>query len=161
MIARAVAKSHAKDFSEPQRAAELLGGVKTLGARIATPMAAHDVLLKGLPGTALTHLLGGLTVLQGGAALEKAVGMSLRTFQRRKDAPTTPLSQDQSARAWKFAEILARATHVFGDQRAAETWLDKPAMGLDNRRPIDLLATPAGSRLVENFLQQLEYGVYV
>ena len=93
-------------------------------------------------------------------SLEKAVGMSLRTFQRRKDAPAKPLSQEQSGRTWKFAEILAKATDVFGSQGEAEQWLERPAIGLDQRRPIDLLATPAGIELVEQYLERLAYGVY-
>lgn len=86
--------------------------------------------------------------------------MSLRTFQRRKDAPDKPLSQEQSGRTWKFAEILAKATEVFGSQEEAEQWLERPAIGLDQRRPIDLLATPAGVELVEQYLTRLAYGVY-
>ncbi|TIY10108.1 MAG: DUF2384 domain-containing protein, partial [Mesorhizobium sp.] len=39
-------------------------------------------------------------------------------------------------------------------------WLERPAIGLDQRRPIDLLATPAGVELVEDYLERLEYGVY-
>lgn len=42
---------------------------------------------------------------------------------------------------WLFAETLAKATDVFGTQERAEEWLAKPAMGLDRRRPIDLLQT--------------------
>ena len=38
--------------------------------------------------------------------------------------------------------------------------LERPAIGLDQRRPIDLLATPAGAKLVEDFLSRVEYGVY-
>ncbi len=87
--------------------------------------------------------------------------MSLRTFQRHSEDPAKPLSQDQSGRTWKFAEILAKATTVFGSQKEAEQWLEQPAIGLDQRRPIDLLATPAGVEIVEDFLTQLEYGVYV
>jgi putative toxin-antitoxin system antitoxin component (TIGR02293 family) len=34
------------------------------------------------------------------------------------------------------------------------------ATGLNQRRPIDLLASPAGVALVEDFLVRLEYGVY-
>jgi putative toxin-antitoxin system antitoxin component (TIGR02293 family) len=47
-----------------------------------------------------------------------------------------------------------------GSQEAAEQWLERPAIGLDQRRPIDLLSTPAGVELVETFLERLEYGVY-
>jgi putative toxin-antitoxin system antitoxin component (TIGR02293 family) len=57
--------------------------------------------------------------------------------------------------------ILAKATEMFGSQQEAEQWLERPAIGLNRRRPIDLLATPAGVELVEDFLKRLEYGVYV
>jgi putative toxin-antitoxin system antitoxin component (TIGR02293 family) len=86
--------------------------------------------------------------------------MSLRTYQRRKDALAKPLSQEQSGRTWKFAEILSKATDVFGSQQEAEQWLERPAIGLDQRRPIDLLATPAGVELVEEYLERMVYGVY-
>ncbi|MEA2728511.1 MAG: hypothetical protein QOF70_2986 [Acetobacteraceae bacterium] len=86
--------------------------------------------------------------------------MSLRTIQRRKDASMKPLNQEQSGRTWKFAEILAKATAVLGSQDQAEEWLQQPAMGLDQRRPIDLLATQAGAEIVQEFLGRLEYGVY-
>ncbi|MDB5404164.1 MAG: uncharacterized protein JWQ55_6182 [Rhodopila sp.] len=86
--------------------------------------------------------------------------MSLRTIQRRKDASMKPLNQEQSGRIWKFAEILAKATAVLGSQDQAEEWLQQPAMGLDQRRPIDLLATQAGAEIVQEFLGRLEYGVY-
>ena len=47
-----------------------------------------------------------------------------------------------------------------GSQQAAEQWLERPAVGLDQRRPIDLSSTPAGLALVEDFLERVEYGVY-
>lgn len=146
--------------AELQRVADLLGGDKTFGGSLTEPLEAHEKLLQGLPGQALGHLLDNLMVLKKGESLEAAVGMSLRTFQRRKDIPSKPLSKDQSGRAWKFAEILARATTVFGTQQAAEQWLERPAIGLNERRPIDLLATQAGVDVVEEFLARLEYGVY-
>lgn len=153
-----VSTSPARDF---ERIVALLGGAKVLQQQLTGPLDAHELLLKGLPGTALTHLVASFAILQPTTSLEKAIGMSLRTFQRRKEAPTKPLSQEQSGRTWKFAEILARATAVLGSQEEAEQWLERPALGLDGRRPIDLLATPAGVELVEDFLRRLEYGVYV
>lgn len=145
---------------ELARVAALLGGARILRHPLRNPIDAHEMLLLGLPGKALRHLVDNLSVLGKTASLEKAVGMSLRTFQRRRDAPDKPLSQEQSGRAWKFAEILAKATAVFGTQQEAEQWLERPAIGLDQRRPIDLLATPAGVEIVEDFLERIEYGVY-
>ncbi|MEA2790098.1 MAG: hypothetical protein QOG73_2504 [Acetobacteraceae bacterium] len=143
-----------------QLVADLLGGSKVLRHRLNSSLDAHEMLLQGIPGAALMHLAEHLAVLRKSASFEKAVGMSLRTMQRRKEAPAKLLSQEQSGRTWKFAEILARATVVLGSQEEAEQWLERPAMGLDQRRPIDLLATPAGVEIVQDFLGRLEYGVY-
>jgi putative toxin-antitoxin system antitoxin component (TIGR02293 family) len=150
----------APEAAELQRVGELLGGARVLRHALNNPLDAHEMLVRGLPGKALRHLLDNLLILKKTGPLERAVGMSLRTFQRRKSAPARPLSQEQSGRAWKFAEILAKATSVLGSQQEAEQWLERPAIGLDQRRPIDLLATPAGVELVETFLERLEYGVY-
>jgi putative toxin-antitoxin system antitoxin component (TIGR02293 family) len=58
------------------------------------------------------------------------------------------------------AAISAKAVEVFGSKEDAEQWLRSPAMGLDGRRPIDLLESPEGKQLVEEFLGRLEFGVY-
>jgi putative toxin-antitoxin system antitoxin component (TIGR02293 family) len=58
-------------------------------------------------------------------------------------------------------EILAQATKVFGSKGDAEAWMERPALGLDGHKPIDLLSTPAGMKLVKDFLSQIEYCVYV
>jgi hypothetical protein len=52
-----------------------------------------------------------------------------------------PLNQEQSGRTRKFAEVLAKATTVFGSREEVERWLKRPAIGLEQWRPIDLLAT--------------------
>jgi putative toxin-antitoxin system antitoxin component (TIGR02293 family) len=141
------------------RVTELLGGAKLLGRCVTSSLDAHEMLLRGLPGLALDHLARQLTHIRPGS-LEKALGMSSRTYQRRKDAPGKPLSKEQSGRAWTFVKILAKAMDTFGSQANAERWLERPAIGLDQRCPIDLLATPAGIELVEAYLTRLNYGVY-
>ncbi len=143
-----------------QQVVKLFGGMELLRHPVTNTLDVHEMLLEGLPGEALRHLVDGFVVLQKTASLEKAVGMSLRTFQRRRDEPDRPLSQEQSGRTWKFAEILARATTLFGSQQEAEKWLERPAAGLERHCPLDLLSTPAGLEIVEDFLGRLEYGVY-
>jgi putative toxin-antitoxin system antitoxin component (TIGR02293 family) len=120
----------------------------------------HDICAAGLPGAALEHLVGSVGILQNPAVFETALGMSIRTYQRRREESEKPLSPEQSGRVWQFAEILVQAVAVFGAQADAEDWLLQPAMGLNRRRPIDLLASPSGVALLEDFLGRLEYGVY-
>lgn len=139
----------------------LLGGRAAIGRPVRNSMEAHDLLLSGLPSAALLHLTGVVSAPFAGQVIEKAIGISLRTLQRRRrDAAETVLNVEQSNRTWKFAEILARATEILGTEEAAETWLNSPAIGLDHRRPIDLLATPVGTEAVETYLTRIEYGVY-
>lgn len=140
---------------------EVLGGGKVFpkGRTPTTDLEAHEVLVRGLPGASVGYLVDHLEHLDW-PAVEKAVAMSLRTFQRVRHEKK-PLDPDRSSRLWKFAEVLAKATAVFGTQQKAEEWLAKPALGLNGHRPIDLLATQTGTELVEQFLERLDYGVYV
>ncbi|PWC39485.1 antitoxin Xre/MbcA/ParS toxin-binding domain-containing protein [Azospirillum sp. TSO35-2] len=142
-----------------QRVTDLLGGPRVFKRPVVTQLDAHNAIKTGLPGGALYHLVTHLRVLKP-ASIESAVGMSVRTYQRRKGAPDKPLSPEQGGRTWKLAEILARASEVFGSQEEAEQWLERPAIGLDNNRPLDLLDTPAGVEMVEDYLGRMASGVY-
>jgi putative toxin-antitoxin system antitoxin component (TIGR02293 family) len=137
----------------------LLGGRRVLGSMVISELDAHEMLRRGLPRAALIKLVDNLHVIQVDEASE-ALGMSVRTLQRHKNTPVVRLDVQQSGRTWKFAEILAKATHVLGSQDEAEQWLRRPAIGLDQQRPIDLLTTPAGVQLVEDYLGRLEYDGY-
>jgi putative toxin-antitoxin system antitoxin component (TIGR02293 family) len=144
------------------RTVALLGGRRTLRRAVRSRLEAHDLLQQGLPGHALKHLVDYVGILRAhdNSSMEKAVGISLRTYQRRMEALDRLLSPEQSGRTWKFAEVLGRATDIFGSQAEAEEWLDRPAMALEQRKPIDLLSTPAGVESIEDHLTRLEYGVY-
>ena len=138
----------------------LLGGDALFARPVRDRLDAHEIILSGFPNKALRSLVRNVPVMQQPDVMEKALGISLRTYQRRKEALDKPLSPEQSGRTWKFAEILARAIDIFGSQPEAERWLEQPAIGLEQRRPIDLLSTPAGLETLEDHLTRLEYGVY-
>jgi putative toxin-antitoxin system antitoxin component (TIGR02293 family) len=138
----------------------LLGGRETLHQGLASRLDAHEMLLSGLPWSALSHLSRQLVLLGKDGLLETAIGISPRTFQRNQAEPGRRLSLEQSGRTWKFAEILSRAIAIFGSQEDAENRLRQNSIALEQRRPIDLLQSPAGVELVEQHLTRLEYGVY-
>ena len=146
-------------ISGAAEASNLLGGRKVLGSSIESELDAHELLRRGLPRAALSTLVENLHVISVDEASE-ALGVSVRTLQRHKHGPVVRLDVQQSGRAWRFAEILAKATRVLGSQEEAEQWLKRPAIGLDRQRPVDLLTTPAGAKMVETYLGRLEYGVY-
>ena len=136
-----------------------LGGRHVFKKSITSKLDVHEVILKGLPGGVLIYMVKHIQTMKP-ADVGQAVGVSIRTVQRRTGSPQKLLNQDQSGRAWKFAEILTTAAQVFGNQSEAEKWLTTPAMALNQRRPVDLLASPAGVEMVEQLLGRLQYGVY-
>ncbi|WP_420411144.1 type II toxin-antitoxin system Xre/ParS family antitoxin [Roseibium sp.] len=147
--------------NDATRAYRLLGGRKIMKRPVNDSLDAHDIIVQGLPAKSLLHLVEGVHVLSTGDVLNKAIGISIRTLQRRKsDTKQKLLSTEQSSRAWRFAGIIAQATDIMGSQEAAEAWILEPAIGLNNRRPIDLLETAAGAEAVGNYLTRMEYGVY-
>ncbi len=138
----------------------ILGGPKTLGGSIPrNRLEVHAALTQGLPNKAAVHLVEGLYRLPVDDALN-AIGFAARSWQRHKSDTKGHLNAERSSRAWKFAEVLAKASKVFGSQEQAERWLDQPATGLNRQRPVNLLRTQTGTELVEEFLERLEYGVY-
>lgn len=134
-----------------------------LSAATADPtqaLAAHDALVAGLPAVTLLRAVENCALLRDQKVFESVMAMSLRTYHRLRDAPGKRLDLGTSGRLWHFSEVMARAVDVLGGQQAAEAWMAAPQPGLEQRRPIDLLATPAGTALVQDLLDRMDYGVY-
>lgn len=146
--------------TETQNVADLLGGKTVLRRNLTSPLEAHEAVAVGLPSGAIVHLTKSLGSVVANTAFDAAIGMSVRTLQRRKAAAEKPLTADQGGKAWRFAEILLQATRVFGSQAEAEAWMQKPATALDRKTPLELMATVPGAEMVETLLERLEYGVY-
>jgi uncharacterized protein (DUF2384 family) len=64
-----------------------------------------------------------LCILRWDEALAKAVGMSVRTYQRHASGAARPLNPEQVGEP-VLAEILARARPFSGQE--AEQWLERP-----------------------------------
>jgi putative toxin-antitoxin system antitoxin component (TIGR02293 family) len=57
-------------------------------------------------------------------------------------------------------DVIERATEILGSREAAENWFNSPQLGLGWNRPVDLLATPEGTEMVETLLGRIYFGVY-
>lgn len=66
-----------------------------------------------------------------------------------------------ATRRERYKAALAEATKVFGDEKRARQWMREPAIGLNRQLPAELVATAEGAELVQTYLAQIEYGVYV
>ena len=128
---------------------------------IENPIELHERIAAGLPRRTMVYLIDGMTILTL-AEIFGALNMSSRTWHRIKadKLRSAPLNADQSARVWNLAEVLAMAEEVVGSREDAEAWLATRAIGLNSRRPIDLLATPQGAELVKTLLERIAHGVY-
>ena len=142
-----------------QQVVDLLGGRRVFRREIRSMLDVHDALNARLPKLALGNVAHSVVVLTQ-VEVANALGVSVRTLQRSAEHEDTPLTREQSGRAWKLGEILARATDALGNRKQAETWLRAESVALGGRRPIELLTTTAGTELVEQLLGRIEHGVY-
>ncbi len=127
----------------------------------ANELEVHDLLHQGLPIARLRDVMASLRVLKIPEVVEKALGISPRTWIRWKRRPADDrIDPTTSSRLWTFVQILDLSRRVFGRQEDAEDWLQRPAMALDWRRPIDLLDTSAGIEAVQTLLGRLLYDVF-
>jgi putative toxin-antitoxin system antitoxin component (TIGR02293 family) len=93
--------------------------------------------------------------------IRRIVGKPIRKSQRQgDDSKTARLNLEQSAMAFQYAKVLEHATTVFGTQRLAEEWLDRPCKHLADNVPLDLIDNSLGFQVVEDYLERVELGVY-
>lgn len=69
------------------------------------------------------------------------------------------LSREESDKAVRVARITAMTEQVFGEPDRAWRWLRKPKSRFAGKTPMEMLATEAGARLVEEIVQQVDHGM--
>ena len=68
------------------------------------------------------------------------------------------LNQEQSERALRVAEVLARAEEIFGREKA-HLWLRRPTSALEGVTPLSLLDTQPGADAVLNLPGRIDHGI--
>ena len=71
-----------------------------------------------------------------------------------------PLSKEESDKAVRVARIAAMAEQVFGEPERAWRWLRKPKRRFEGKTPLEMLASEAGARLVEEMIGQIDHGIF-
>ena len=132
---------------------------RILGVRgkIVTLLDVSDRIVIGLPPRSLDRVKALLQLSD--RQMSAALGVSLKTIGRARRTPDRRLSPGISDRLFRLARVFAAAREVLGDEDAARSWLRSAQLGLNNRIPMDLLSTEAGTREVEDLLGRIEYGV--
>jgi putative toxin-antitoxin system antitoxin component (TIGR02293 family) len=123
-----------------------------------TPLETHDLVTRGIGVASLRRFMNAYQLLDNDQIC-KVIGTSERTLQRAAEQ-ARPLDTNVSDRALRLASVTSQAIDVLGSQEAAERWLASPALGLDGRKPIDLLQSTEGTDLVKTLLTRMDYDVY-
>jgi putative toxin-antitoxin system antitoxin component (TIGR02293 family) len=79
-----------------------------------------------------------------------------RTLAHRREHGR--LNQEQSERALRVAEVLARAEEIFGREKA-HLWLRRATAALEGETPLGLLDTQPGVEAVLNLLGRIDHGI--
>ena len=135
--------------------AEYLGGRQALGRDIRSDLDLDDAIRSGLPVTSVE------SVVRAGALRARelhALVIPRRTLAHRKRRGGR-LSSEQSDRLARVVRVVTSAEDAIGDGAKAARWLRKPNRALQGRRPLDLLASDAGARVVEQELGRIEHGL--
>jgi putative toxin-antitoxin system antitoxin component (TIGR02293 family) len=126
-----------------------------LGTAAATDQESIDLVEAGLSLKILERLL------QRGLSRQEisAVIIRPRTLKHRRSR-REPLSREESERAVRTARVLARAQAVLGSREAALQWMRTPKRRFKGKRPLQMIATEPGGRLVEEMLIQIDEGMF-
>lgn len=111
--------------------------------------------LKGVPATRFFEIadLTGYRREQ----LAQVFDTSLKTFQRY-EREQRKLNPQDSEKVLKIMALFQTGESVFGSAAAFRRWMDKPAYGLGDQVPFDLLHTSGGIDLLMDELMRIEYG---
>jgi len=88
------------------------------------------------------------------------VVIPLRTLKHRRQRKE-PLNLEESDRLGRVARIYELAVHVYGDREDGKEWLLEPKDRFDQKTSLAMLRSTAGERAVEEFLIQIDEGMFV
>ena len=137
-------------------AAEHLGGRKTLGCDVRSDADLARAVEDGLP-TECLQALGRHGVSDHEIHV---LIINPRTLSHRRHRAQR-LTVEESDRAARVARSVALTEWTFGNPAKAHAWLHGELGILGGRRPIDMIRTHAGSRIVENVLARIAWGAPV
>lgn len=124
------------------------------GQSIDNPMVTVMMANKGIPSSTFDDVS---KLFGRKERLADLLNISVKTMQRyqKEKKNLNPLNGEM---VLKFIALFKQGLIVFGLRKAFLNWLDKPAIGLGNNRPFDLLKTSNGIDLVKEELVRIEYG---
>jgi putative toxin-antitoxin system antitoxin component (TIGR02293 family) len=135
--------------------AERLGGQHVLKRVVESDFDLMEAIERGLPIAAVESVISDGTF--SASEIHELV-LPRRTFSHRKQKGQD-LTADESDRLTRAVRLAGRAEEAIGNAEKAARWLRKPNRALLGKRPLDLLGSDVGARMVEQVLGRIEYGL--
>lgn len=86
------------------------------------------------------------------------LNISYKTLGRKKE--TDILDSISSSISIEIAETISKGLSVFEDSGKLSRWLQKENRALQGEKPINLLNTPTGIKMINTLLGRIEDGIY-
>jgi len=135
----------------------LLGGKDVVGMPINSDFDVITLSNEGITKRSVESLVSYLGISKKAFA-ENILDTSVKTIERKKD--TDKLGKQASSMVIEIAKVMEHALDVFEDEEKVKGWLNSPIWALRYQKPIDLMDTSTGLKMVDNILGRIEYGVY-
>jgi putative toxin-antitoxin system antitoxin component (TIGR02293 family) len=136
---------------------EVLGGRRALKKAIRTTAELAEAVEAGLPVASLDIVVQRVAGRGRQATDLKHRIVPKTTLQRR----SIRLSPEESERLERLARLTALAEEVWEDPALAHEFMVSPQPQLGEQRPVDLVRSDLGARMVEDLLWALEYSLPV
>lgn len=132
------------------------------------PVAAYGIP-RTLAPVLLMQAMGSLAIEQAFAYIKRHTGVSddtfaqwlsvnVKTFRNHRDG-ITPLKPAMQEHLLVLLTFVRHGVEVFGSAGAFQEWLFSSNFLLDGQRPIDLMHTNSGVRMLHDRLTNMEYGI--
>ena len=83
--------------------------------------------------------------------------------KKAKQADEARLTPAETERLMRITRVVSEATQLFGDEKAALSWLNTPGDFLHDEKemtPMKLAETDSGARMVESMIQRTAHGIF-
>ncbi len=144
-----------KESSEDKLTWAILGGDDTIAEEPASALDYVALSQKGLQKKSLTTLAAVMSIPMKDMA--QLLNISYKTLGRKRNDDT--MDRLSSSLVIEMAQMVAHGLAIFGDQDRLRKWLQRSNQALKGQRPLDLMNSPTGLRLVGSVLTRLEEGI--
>lgn len=135
---------------------EILGGKDFMPTVPKSAFEYVKIANKGIKKQSVTRLAELMDIPMKDIAV--LLNISYKTLGRKKETDT--LDSISSSISIEIAEAISKGLSVFEDPGKLSRWLQKANRALQGEKPIDLLNTPTGIKIINKLLGRIEEGIY-